>query len=600
MKKLDFLREQVRVNKLIDESTLLQRLLSEQGLTQAQRDRVQALAANLVERCRERSDQAGTLDAFLHEFGLGNEEGIALMCLAESLLRIPDGSTADKLIAEKIQSGNWSAHRGKSDSTFVNASVWGLMLTGKVVGLDSAITQDTNSWLQRLMGRLGEPVVRTAMLQAMRILGGQYVLGERIQEARARGAAQYPKGTRFSFDMLGEGARTAADAKRYFDSYAEAIHSLARASQRESESAADGISVKLSALHPRFEVRKWQRVQEELYPRVLELCQAAAAGGIALNIDAEECDRLEMTMSLFERLARDPSLIGWQGLGFVLQAYQKRAIYVADWLVALAQELGRNFSVRLVKGAYWDTEIKLAQQQGLSDFPVFTRKCHTDLSYHRCAQRLLEEQALIYPQFATHNAYTIALIQELGAQRQFELQRLHGMGTLLYEELAPYSSSVPVRVYAPVGPHRDLLPYLVRRLLENGANSSFVNRFLDAETPLADLLEDPAARTTRLGIRNHPAIAPPRAIQHRARTPFPSAEGVDLSCEAVVRRLEHAVVEQDDDGFEATSIVGGQARRRSAGEEEAPKADFTRARLTNPARLSSDLGSATYANQQQL
>ncbi|MEO0438116.1 MAG: bifunctional proline dehydrogenase/L-glutamate gamma-semialdehyde dehydrogenase PutA [Pseudomonadota bacterium] len=600
MKKLDFLREQVRANKLIDESALLKRLLAEPGLNDAQSGRVQALASELVVRCREKSDQAGSLDAFLQEFGLGNEEGIALMCLAESLLRIPDGATADKLIAEKIQSGDWSAHRGRSDSTFVNASVWGLMLTGKIVGLDGAITQHTNSWLQRLMGRLGEPVVRQAMLQAMRILGGQYVLGERIQAARSRGAYQYPLGTRFSFDMLGEGARTAADAERYFESYADAIRTLASAERRESEIAADGVSVKLSALHPRFEPKKWQRVEQELYPRVLSLCQAAARGGIGLNIDAEECDRLEMTMSLFERLAREPDLAGWQGLGFVLQAYQKRALYVADWLVELARDADRAFTVRLVKGAYWDTEIKRAQQLGLSDFPVFTRKCHTDLSYHRCAQRLLEEQTLIYPQFATHNAYTIALVAELGAKKRFELQRLHGMGALLYEELSRRLSAIPVRVYAPVGPHRDLLPYLVRRLLENGANSSFVNRFLDAKIPVAELLEDSAIRTMRLGSRNHPEIAQPTAIQRDAHTPFQSAAGIDLSCEKVVQSLEQAVVDQSVHRFEATSIVGHHTREGACGDGGDQRSDYESARLLNPAKVTSDLGSVSYASRQKL
>jgi RHH-type proline utilization regulon transcriptional repressor/proline dehydrogenase/delta 1-pyrroline-5-carboxylate dehydrogenase len=464
------------------------------------------------------------------------------MCLAEALLRVPDERTADRLIAEKIQSGDWGSHKGRSASRFVNASVWGLMLTGKIVRLDEEITDRTASWMQRLVSRAGEPVVRQAVLQAMRIMGGQYVLGRSLGEAMRRGRDGNRPGTRFSFDMLGEGARTYADAQRYLEGYRKAIAAICRGGRAADVIGADGISLKLSALHPRYQFRQRQRVMDELLPRVREIALLAAAGNIGFNIDAEECDRLDVSLDLFEALARDPALAGWDGLGFVLQTYQKAAPAVSDWLVALGRDCGRRLMVRLVKGAYWDGEIKHAQERGLADYPVYTRKCHTDLCFEVCSARLLEAADAIYPKFATHNAYTVALVRHLaGDSRDYEFQRLHGMGQLLYEELARQNPDIPVRVYAPVGNHRDLLPYLVRRLLENGANSSFVNRFLDAKVPPQDLIQDPAAETRRLGIGPHSRIPLPRQLYRDAPLPWVNSAGIDLNDADAVQSLLDAV-----------------------------------------------------------
>ena len=518
-------------------------------------------ARELVRRCRAAGHRAGSLDAFLKEFGLANREGVALMCLAEALLRVPDEATADALIAEKIRAGDWDAHSGKSASPFVNASVWGLMLTGRLVALDADTLDDTVAWVRRLVARLGEPVVRQAVLQAMRILGGQFVLGRGIGEAMRRGRALAEPGTRFSFDMLGEGARTHADARRYLDAYSRAIDAIGDARPGRDPVLNDGISVKLSALHPRFETAQRQRLDAELLPPLRNLALQAKRHGLGFNIDAEEAARLEPTLDLFECLARDPGLAGWNGLGFVLQAYQKRAPLVAEWLIALAGAAGRRLMVRLVKGAYWDTEIKHAQEQGLADYPVFTRKTHTDLCYEVCAARLLAAPEAVYPQFASHNAHTVSLVMELaraaasgrraGAPAPgeagevekrrgdssgggpgadgggFEFQRLHGMGQLLYAEL-DRGAAAPLRVYAPVGSHRDLLPYLVRRLLENGANSSFVNRFLDAKAPVEELIRDTVAAVRAEDLFRHPDIPAPPDLYRAAGELRTNAAGIDL------------------------------------------------------------------------
>lgn len=518
---LDPLRERLSQLKHADEPALVADLLAASSLGEAERSAVQDRAVELVEACRKRSDEAGTLDAFLQEFGLSNAEGIALMCLAEALLRVPDDETADRLIAEKIHSGDWGAHKGRSASRFVNASVWGLMLTGRIVRLDDAITDRTASWVRELASTLGEPVVRRAVLQAMKIMGGQYVLGRQIGEALRRGREDNRPGTRFSFDMLGEGARTGDDATRYFAAYADAISVIAGAKSPGAGAAADSISVKLSALHPRYELRQRARVHDELLPRVKALALQAREGDIGFSIDAEECDRLDLSLEIFEALALDPALADWEGLGFVLQAYQKRALFACDWLVALARFAGRRLCVRLVKGAYWDGEIKHAQEQGLDDYPVYTRKCHTDLSYELCAARLLAAPDAIYPQFATHNAHTVALVQELAAMssagRDFEFQRLHGMGQLLYDELYRRAPDVPVRVYAPVGNHRDLLPYLVRRLLENGANSSFQS--------LPRCEDRPARAAERPHRRDPPPRRGPAHANSGAARPVPRRAG---------------------------------------------------------------------------
>ncbi len=573
------LRDQIRQQTQADEKQVVEQLLAASGLSASQREQVQASAVGLVQQCRQKSHKAGTLDAFLQEFGLSNDEGIALMCLAEALLRVPDEETANRLIAEKIQSGDWGAHKGKSSSRFVNASVWGLMLTGTVVRLDEEITGDTNSWMRRLVSSLGEPVVRQAVLQAMRIMGGQYVLGRSIEEGLKKGAADNRPGTRFSFDMLGEGARTDADAQRYFDAYAQAIETIAAFNTQRDVIAGNGISVKLSALHARYEFRKKRRVVAELLPRVRHLALMAKQGGLGFNIDAEECARLDLSLDLFEALARDTELAGWDGLGFVLQAYQKRAYEVAAWLVALARATNRRLMVRLVKGAYWDGEIKHAQEQGLSEYPVFTRKCHTDVSYQLCAERLLGAPDAIYPQFATHNAHTVALVEALSAGRgDFEFQRLHGMGHLLYDELHVTRTDIPVRVYAPIGNHRDLLPYLVRRLLENGANSSFVNRFLDARVPPEELLQDPVTETQAQALHRHPLIPLPRNLYQHEQAPWLNAWGMDLDDPVVVADLLGNMEQTSGSPLIAGPLVNGELLQGPAQP------------VVNPARLEQGTG----------
>ncbi len=583
------LRNTIRLTTRVDEAVAVDALMAGTVLSPERMARVRQNSIALVERCRAKSDKAGTLDAFLQEFGLSNNEGIALMCLAEALLRVPDEETADKLIAEKIQSGDWGAHKGKSRSGFVNASVWGLMLTGTIVRLDEDITGDTASWMRRLVSSLGEPVVRQAVLQAMRIMGGQYVLGRTISEGLKKGVAANRPGTRFSFDMLGEGARTMADAQRHFESYVSAIRTISATVKSASVIDANGISVKLSALHPRYEYRQKKRVMQELLPQVRELALLAKAGGMGFSIDAEEADRLDLSLDLFEALARDPQLADWDGLGFVLQGYQKRGWPVAQWLIELARDTGRRFMVRLVKGAYWDGEIKHAQEQGLVDYPVFTRKCHSDVSFQLCAERLLAAQDVIYPQFATHNAYTVALVLELADSGQsYEFQRLHGMGHLLFDEIQADNPEVAVRVYAPIGNHKDLLPYLVRRLLENGANSSFVNRFLDAKVPADELLEDPFALTRAQPLRRHPQIPVPRELFRQEENAWLNASGIDLTEPLEVVSLLEKIAATTSVPQLATPIVAGEWL------------DGDRLDVINPAHTDSVVGQVVEADSQAI
>lgn len=564
-------------------------LISASSLSVGQREQVREDGVVLVERCRLEKHKAGTLDAFLQEFGLSNKEGIALMCLAESLLRVPDEETADRLIAEKISSGDWAAHKGRSDSNFVNASVWGLMLTGRIVRLDEEITGEPASWVQRIVNTLGEPVVRNAVLQAMRIMGGQFVLGRSIEEALGKSADGNHAYASFSFDMLGEGARTADDSTRYYDSYAHAIKVICDTQEPTSIESANGISVKLSALHPRYEYRQRQRVLDELLPRVKQLAVLAKQGGIGFNIDAEEADRLDLCLDVFESLARDPDLANWDGLGFVLQAYLKSATRVAEWLGALARESNRRIMVRLVKGAYWDGEIKHAQEQGLQDYPVFTRKCNTDLSYEVCAQKLLSQTPEIYPQFATHNAHTVALIQKIvREQQEFEFQRLHGMGQLLYDQVLSDHPNTRVRVYAPVGNHKDLLPYLVRRLLENGANSSFVNRFLDAQVSPDKLVQDPLQEIQSRQSVRHSGIPIPRDLYQNEKHPWINSEGRDLNSAVIVEPVLQAIQEANNRKHTAAPIVGGKVLKGTLRE------------ITNPANREQVIGHVTEAEQEHL
>jgi RHH-type proline utilization regulon transcriptional repressor/proline dehydrogenase/delta 1-pyrroline-5-carboxylate dehydrogenase len=566
-KTLEQLRLDIAKAAHYDEEDAISNLLSSSSLTDERRKSIVDAAQNLVKISRSHSESQGTMDHFLHEFGLSNKEGVALMCLAEALLRVPDGDTADKLISEKIKSGNWAEHKGRSESLFVNASTWGLMLTGKFIELGPDVTKRPDNWFKRFVLSTGEPVVRKAINQAMKIMGGQYVLGRTIEEASSRGKKQNHKGTRFSFDMLGEGARTMADADRYFESYKEAIKKIGAANEEDNPYAADGISVKFSALHPRYEFAQHDLVMAQMLPRIKELAKLAREQGLGFTIDAEEADRLEISLDIFEALATDDALLAWDGLGIVVQAYQKRAPYVLDWLVTLARQESRKFMVRLVKGAYWDSEIKHAQEMGLGDYPVYTRKPITDLSYQICAERLMNARDVIYPQFATHNAYSVAMVLELARKdgesvRDFEFQRLHGMGGLLYNELQnTLKKPVNIRVYAPVGAHKDLLPYLVRRLLENGANSSFVNRFMDKDVELDELIRDTVTLVEGKIPRRHGAIPLPADIlsaSGKEGAPRKNAKGIDLSGSIEIAELLKKMTKTVETKWTAGPIIGGK------------------------------------------
>ncbi len=493
-------------------------------------DAAARLAIDLIEGARAK--KASGIDAFLQQYGLDTEEGIALMCLAEALLRVPDAATADALIKDKIGSIDWGEHLGESSSTFVNAATFSLMLTGEVLDPPEARQKGLGSAFKRAMNRLGEPVIRTATGQAMKILGGQFVFGRTIDEALKRAAPERARGITHSFDMLGEAAMTFADAEKYRLSYEAALARLAREAGA-GVAASPGISVKLSALHPKYTFFNAAEARAAMVPMVKALAVQARDADIHFTIDAEEAERLELSMDIIEELVADDDLFRrpdgsrWEGFGLAIQAYQKRGLWVCDWAGKLARRHGRKLFVRLVKGAYWDSEVKLAQVGGYADYPVFTRKVATDVSYLACAARLFEHADVIRPAFATHNAYTIGAIKELSAGRAFEFQRLHGMGEEVYDALHALEGNqrTPVRIYAPVGGHKELLAYLVRRLLENGANTSFVNRMGDADIPAEELVGDPVAELAALSPRRNPAIPLPKDIFGK-RT---NSAGIDLS-----------------------------------------------------------------------
>ncbi len=496
-------------------------------------------ARQFVTGARARADERSYLDAFLQEFGLANHEGIALMCLAEALLRIPDDATADKLIAEKLTDGDWSLHAGRSDSLFVNASTWGLMLTGRIVDLPASMRADAGGWLRSLMRRSGEPLIRQAMRRAMIITGGEFVVGRGIEEALSRSRAEAPLAL-CSFDMLGEGARTQREADNYQAAYLHAIAVLGAERVGEPLHSRSAISVKLSALEPRFALTHAHTVHRNLTPRALQLVRAAAARGVGVTIDSEEADRLEISLAVIEALARDSTTRDWPGLGLAVQAYGKRAAAVIDWVDELCRATGRRMTVRLVKGAYWDSEIKRAQERGLAGYPVYTRKSTTDICWLACAARLLAKRERIWSQFATHNAHSIAAVLAMAPDaRGYEFQRLHGMGALLYDEARRQVASFPpVRAYAPVGEHADLLAYLVRRLIENGANTSFVNRFMDESVPVDELVQDPWAGLSDTATLPHPGIPLPPLLYGAARANSPGVDfGLQRELQAVQREL---------------------------------------------------------------
>ena len=562
------LREAITAAWLKDETAHVRELLEQARLPADEQARVQALAADLVGRVRVRAKDQGAIEAFMRQYDLGSEEGVLLMCVAEALLRIPDQATADKLIRDKLAEADWQKHLGGSESVLVNASTWGLLLTGRLVQINDATRVDAPGAFKRLVGRVGEPVIRLAVRQAMKIMGHQFVMGRTIGEALERSHKGDNASYRYSFDMLGEGALTMKDALRYLEDYRRAIHAIggdhkARGGRPDGDvNNAPGISIKLSALYPRYEHAKRARVLRDLVPGVLELAQLAKGYGIGCTVDAEEADRLELSLDIIDAVFSDASLAGWDGFGVVVQAYQKRTPYTIDFLADMARRNGRRLQVRLVKGAYWDAEIKRAQIEGYPGYPVFTRKQNTDVSYLACAKRLFGHADAIYPMFATHNAHTIAAIRSIAQGGVYEHQKLHGMGDDLYAEVVPANRlGLPCRVYAPVGSHEDLLPYLVRRLLENGANSSFVNRITDERVPITDLVRDPVEMVASFDSIPHPKIPLPvdllRSQNHDRKNSMGANLANDNELRALASQLNAAVPASGGSGWRAAPLVPG-------------------------------------------
>ncbi|MGN6236287.1 bifunctional proline dehydrogenase/L-glutamate gamma-semialdehyde dehydrogenase PutA [Dyella sp.] len=533
-------RARIAAAWLRDETEAVLDLLDQASLPDDEREQVVDRAAALVTRVRARAKDQSVVESFMRQYDLSSEEGVLLMCVAEALLRIPDTRTADMLIRDKLGDANWRKHLGRSESLLVNASTWGLLLTGQLVNLADSTRNDFTGALRRLVARIGEPTIRVAVRQAMRIMGHQFVMGQTIDEALDRSVKKENAAYRYSFDMLGEAALTAADAERYQQAYRDAIAALGRRGPFASHTEAPSISVKLSALFPRYELAQRERARKALVEKLLELAQLSMKAGIALSVDAEEADRLELSLDIIGEVFAHPSLEGWNGLGIVVQAYAKRTPFVIDWVVEMALAHNRRWYVRLVKGAYWDAEVKKAQEQGLSGYPVYTRKPNTDVSYLACARRLFAAGShLVYPQFATHNAHTIAAVHHIAQGRPFEFQRLHGMGTDLYAEvIGPKDFNVPCRVYAPVGTHEDLLPYLVRRLLENGANTSFVNRVVDEDMPARELVADPCETVRAFDSIPHPRIPLPANLYGELRK---NSMGVNFANDNELIALAEAV-----------------------------------------------------------
>lgn len=539
---LDDKRKAILEAYRMDEKICLETLLTEAQLDDEGERQVARRAYEWIAEIRKQRLESYGIDAFLSLYSLSSEEGIALMCLAEALLRVPDKETVELLIRDKLTSPDWKMHIGKSESFFVNAATWGLMLTGRFLQMDSK--EEAGLWqsLKSFFSRSSEPVIRRSVEHAMRIMGKQFVMGETIEEALKRAEATEKIGYRYSYDMLGEAARTEEDALRYQEAYLGAIRAVGKVSKRLGPLKGPSISIKLSALHPRYELSKRERVLKELSPRLLELAKEAKEANCVLTVDAEEADRLDLSLDVIETVFLDKSLEGWDGFGLAVQAYQKRAYYVLDWVADLAKRGNRRMMVRLIKGAYWDAEIKQAQILGLKEFPVFTRRCHTDVSYQACVKKLLSYRSYIFPAFATHNAYTAAFVLEQVKKAEaqsgafdFEFQCLHGMGKDLYEQIVPADKlNIPCRIYAPVGSHKDLLPYLVRRLLENGANSSFVNQIVHPDQSIESLIQSPVEKTKKLW-------DVPRKIPLPADIFSPerqNSRGVDLSDWNVLKQLK--------------------------------------------------------------
>ncbi len=570
----------------LDETQWVNALLPLAESSEDEERRILTRAERIVTRVREETDVAHAVDKLLQEYSLDNEEGVILMCLAEALMRVPDAETADDLIRDKLSPADWKAHLGKSDSLFVNASTWGLLLTGKVTQLETRERSPGNV-LEKLINRAGEPVIRQAMHQAMRIMGRQFVLGQTINEALKNGKPYRAKGYTYSFDMLGEAAMTESDAERYLASYRDAIQSLANFSKKwPNDVPLPTISIKLSALHPRYEASHETRVLSELSDRVLSLLKVAVPSNIGITIDAEEADRLELSLKLFRQVYQHPEVKGFGNFGMVVQAYSKRALAALGYLAELSRQQGDLIPVRLVKGAYWDTEIKHCQQLGTSGYPVYTRKENTDVAYLACARYLLSEQAQghIFPQFATHNAHTVAAVQTMGEGRQYEFQRLHGMGDALYDSLMSEVDHA-IRIYAPVGAHKDLLPYLVRRLLENGANSSFVHRLVDARTPVSELIDSPVAKVKSKDRHQNTLIPLPADIYGPERV---NSKGHNLMIDGERSALMTDIAQFEQTHWHGRPLIDGKAQDSD-----------NVITVTSPHRRSDTVGTVHFATEAQ-
>ncbi len=585
------LRAAIRDLYLADEQSVVDSLLNALEQSPEQERTIDGIATQLVNSLRNDGGSDNLIDRFLQEFTLSSEEGIVLMCLAEALLRIPDADTADALIRDKLSSGDWAVHLGKSESLLVNASTWGLLLTGKWVTMDDGTRQDPYAFIKRMVSKSGEPAIRLAVRQAMKIMGQEFVLAETIDGALVKANKQQAKGFSYSYDMLGEAAKTDADAKAYTLAYRQAISALAASASSDEPAKNPGISVKLSALHPRYELAHMERVETQLYARLLQLALQAKQAQLGFNIDAEEADRLEPSLSLLEKLAYEPSLKGWDGLGFVVQAYQKRAPAVIDWMADLAQRSGHRFMLRLVKGAYWDTEIKHAQVEGLVDYPVFTRKENTDLSYLLCARKLLSSPDAFYPQFASHNARTVAeimaYIDELSTldRSDFEFQCLHGMGEGLYETVVS-ELNYHCRIYAPVGEHKRLLAYLVRRLLENGANTSFVNLIANKHQDIAAIVANPVKKIREHHRHRHNGIPLPANLYAAGRK---NSRGANLANSDWLDEYYTYLASMEDFRWSAAPLLGKKIKNTA----EIQK-------ISNPASERRQVGQVHLSSDEQL
>jgi len=573
---------------MVDETQWLEQLLPLATPSESEKQQITAKTTSLIEAIRADKTSIQMIDALLLEYSLDTQEGILLMCLAEALMRIPDSATADALIRDKLSVADWKSHLKNSDSVFVNASTWGLMLTGKVVGLSSK-EQSAGQAVNRLVNKLSEPVIRKAMHQAMKVMGHQFVLGRSIAEAQKNGKSMRDKGFTYSYDMLGEAALTTADANKYFKDYLMAIEAVGRDTYVSSKSSpAPSVSIKLSALHPRYEVANEDRVLTELCDTLEQLLRRAVELDVAITIDAEEADRLELSLKLFEKLYRTDLVKGWGKFGLVIQAYSKRALPVLVWLNRLAKEQGDLIPLRLVKGAYWDSEIKWSQQAGFTDYPVYTRKEATDVAYLACARYLLSPSVRgnIFPQFASHNAHTVSAIAVMTEHKDFEFQRLHGMGDSLYNHaMEAYQQSV--RIYAPVGSHKDLLPYLVRRLLENGANSSFVHRLVDARCPVAELTQHPVDMLLAFDTLHNTKIPLPPAVFPERKNSY----GVNIDIESEAHQFEAQVKTFLNNQWTAGPVINGESLAESM-----IKADQNVEQVTSPYDRRINVGQVAFAN----